>query len=193
MDKIQVCHVSKNYGNKKVLEDLTLTFNKGHLYCLMGASGIGKTTLLRLLLGLEKPDEGSILGMPSKIAAVFQEDRLCESFHVLANIQLGTGSSVPLDHIQNCLDQLGIGETLYTPVHTLSGGMKRRVALARALLAKSECLILDEPFKGLDEELKSKIYSILPSYWVNKTVILVTHDRKEAECLQGEIIEFPLS
>ena len=116
---------------------------------LMGPSGIGKTTLLLLLLGLVSPDSGEITGLPEKVSVIFQEDRLCEDFSALSNVAmvLPRGGEETASAL---LKALGLEEAMRQPVHTLSGGMKRRVAIARGLAADSPLLLMDEPFKGLD-------------------------------------------
>ncbi len=145
----------------------------------MGPCGCGKTTLLNLLMGLIKPDHGSIR-MPSgwKISAVFQENRLLDQMTAAANVALV--SRVKREEIEQLLLRLGIDEeSLGHPVSTFSGGMKRRVALARALLADFDVLFLDEPYKGLDVETRKNVMEIVGEYTQGKTVLLVTHDSEE--------------
>ncbi len=170
---IEVRNVSKAYGDKQVLSGYSRVFEEGRLQRIEGPSGWGKSTLLRLIMGLEAPDAGEILGVPEKIACVFQEDRLCEPFSALANVCI-TGASP--EAAAECLSFLGLGADVHSKVSSLSGGMKRRVALARALLAESDLLVLDEPFKGLDAENRARAREAIERYAAGKTILLVNHE-----------------
>ena len=150
-NEIRINALSKAFGEKQILSNLSFTFKKGDITCLMGASGSGKTTLLRILLGLERADEGAIEGLEKPVICLFQEDRLFEDFSLLANIR-AAAPHASNEEILSHLTYLGLGNESKRPVRTLSGGMKRRVALVRAVLAPSKTLLLDEPFKGLDAE-----------------------------------------
>ncbi len=181
-------HVSKSYGELSVLRDLSLRFPERETTCLMGPSGCGKTTLLRLLMGLEKCDAGEITGVPERISAVFQEDRLCLPFSAAANIRLVTGRRVPVKEIRALLALLGLEEAGDKRVEDFSGGMRRRVAIARCLLAEGPLVLLDEPFKGLDGELRRDVAGIVRRYTAGRTVILVTHEEEDAAALGGQIL-----
>ena len=176
---LEAIQLSKSFDGKAVLVNFSARLEKGRKYCLMGASGSGKTTLVNLLLGLIKPDSGSIRRAPDmKMSAVFQEDRLLEQMTAAANIALV--SKAPNRQIEQLLMELGIAsESLPQPVATYSGGMKRRVALARALLAEYDVLFLDEPYKGLDEDTRRRVMRIVEQHTQGKTVLLITHDREE--------------
>ena len=138
---ITLQNVSKSFGDKQVLEGFSHTFPQGELTCVMGPSGCGKTTLLSLLLGLEAPDSGEILGMEGqKLSAVFQEDRLCENTTPVSNIRL-VNPSLSKAEAQGMLRDLVLEGSLGQPVRTLSGGMKRRVAILRALAADYDVLL----------------------------------------------------
>ena len=147
----------------------------------VGPSGYGKTTLLRIIAGLEKPDAGSVEGVPEQIGFVFQEDRLCEDFSAVSNVRLVTGKNMPKEEI--------VRHSLDKPVREYSGGMKRRVAIVRAVCYPAELLILDEPFKGLDEKLRMEVISYIRKYAKGKTVLCVTHEPEDAERLGGKNIE----
>jgi NitT/TauT family transport system ATP-binding protein len=188
MNDLKFTNVTKSFGDKAVLSGFSHIFEKGSRTCIMGASGVGKTTLLNLVLGLEKADSGVISGIPDDVSAVFQEDRLSESFSAVANIIAVTGKSVSESEIVNCLSELGLQGSERKPVSELSGGMKRRVAIARALLKKSELIVLDEPFKGLDEEIKLKTISVILEYTKGKTLLVATHDPNDANLLDAEIL-----
>ena len=180
-----VSHITKAYGEKTVLEDLSLTFESGGRYRICGPSGRGKTTLLRLILGLEAPDAGSITGVPRRKAAVFQENRLCPGLSVLGNIRAVVGRRVPEGEILVLLDRLGLADSARLPAGSLSGGMARRAALARALLYRGELLTLDEPFTGLDEENRLAAAEAIRAHAAGKTVLLVTHRQEDAALLHA--------
>ncbi len=183
MNDIVIRSLKKRYGDKTVFENLNLTLPVARTTAILAPSGYGKTTLLRLLLGLEKPDGGEILGLSGHVfSAVFQEDRLCESFSAAANLRLGA-PGLPDAVIQKALQDFGLEHVGNQPVSSFSGGMKRRIALLRGLLAPSDFLILDEPFHGLDEALKKQVIRKTKEACSNKTVLLITHDPAEAEQL----------
>ena len=189
MNDIVLSGVSKAFEGKEVLSCVSVKIAVGETVCIRGHSGIGKTTLLRIIAGLTAPDSGEVSGVPEKIAFVFQEDRLCEDFSAVSNVRLVTGRSMPAETILQHLAELELSESAMLPVRDLSGGMKRRVALARAICAVPELLILDEPFKGLDSGLKQKVIAYIKKHTAGKTVICVTHDPAEAEQMGGRIID----
>jgi NitT/TauT family transport system ATP-binding protein len=189
---IELIHISKRFDDHVVFDDLNMTFSEGEIHCLMGTSGSGKTTLLQLLMALEKPDTGEIRGMRGKkIAAVFQEDRLIEHFDAMRNIQLVCDKQISEQRIEKELKQVGIEDYADKTVNNFSGGMRRRVAIVRAVLANSDIILLDEPFKGLDELLKNQVIDYVKQKTVGKTVILVTHDKEEAQRLQAHMLFLP--
>lgn len=181
-------NINKAFGEKKVISDLSLKLEYGKRYCIMGASGSGKTTLLNIILGLQRADSGTLSGVPKHVSAVFQEDRLCEPYSALANVLAVTGKAVPEAEIIAMLGALGLEGSEREPVNKLSGGMRRRVALARAILAKSELIILDEPFKGLDDQTREAVISVLLAHTAGKTLIVATHDVRDAEALSAEVL-----
>ena len=189
MSDIVLSKVTKRFAENTVLLDRSFCFREGRISCVMGPSGAGKTTLLLLISGLLKANSGEISGVPERIGFVFQEDRLCEDFNAAANVRLVTGRSVKPQEIREALLGLGLPEdSLSQPVSEFSGGMKRRVAIARAILFAPDLLLMDEPFKGLDEELRRKVMDEIKIQFRGKTVILVTHDPEEAAYLGGDVI-----
>ena len=178
---LEAVNVSKSFDGREVLRHFSVKLEDGGRYCLMGPSGCGKTTLLNLMMGLLKPDSGAIR-MPAgtKLSAVFQENRLLDQMTAAANVALV--SPAPRAQIEALLLQLGLDEeSLTLPVSAFSGGMKRRVALCRALLAEFDILFLDEPYKGLDEETRARVMALVNERTRGKTVLLVTHDREETD------------
>ena len=189
---MRVVNLNKRYGDKVVFRDFSAGFAQGKITAIMGPSGCGKTTLLRLLLGLETPDSGEILLPSGKTVAVFQEDRLSEPLSAVANIRL-VCPDMTRTAARDLLLALGFKEEdCGKPVSTLSGGMRRRVAIARALAVNADTVILDEPFSALDAETKQTVMTLLKQRLAEKTVLLVTHDEREAQNFADEIFFFPL-
>jgi len=178
---IEIKDLCKAFDGKVVLNHFQLRLEAGQRYALMGASGSGKTTLLNLLMGLEKPDSGHIIAPQGmKISAVFQENRLLEGMTPAANIRLV--AAVATDQIHQVLLSMGIEQdSLNQPVRTYSGGMKRRVAIARALLSDYDLLLLDEPYKGLDEETRQQVIAVVERMSQGKTVLMVTHNPEDVQ------------
>jgi len=178
--------LSAAYDGKTVIENLTGRIPAGQVTCLEGKSGAGKTTLLRVILGRLKPAGGCISGNGMRFSAVFQEDRLLENLTAAANVRFVTGDSRSDAEISLTLSELGLESASDKPVREYSGGMKRRVAIARALLAEHDCLILDEPFKGLDPDTRERVAGVIRAREAGRTVILVTHDGEEARLMGAE-------
>ena len=191
-EKIQVSHLWKSYGNQNVLTDVSLNLNPGTVYCLLGPSGCGKTTFLRLIMNLEAPRQGSIRGLTGqKISAVFQEDRLFDFLSPLKNVRLACEKSASSSELQRFLEQFLEADALSKPVSQLSGGMKRRAAIARALAAPSDLIIMDEPFTGLDEATRDHVIHLIQKYLCGRTLLLVTHQEEDVEKLKGTMIRLP--
>jgi NitT/TauT family transport system ATP-binding protein len=186
---IQLINLTKRFEDKTVLDNLTITFAEDRISCLMSASGQGKTTIANLIMGLLRPDAGEIRGCKGKkITAVFQEDRLIEHWDADKNIRLVCDKSVTSEQIKQELNMVGIIDYKKKSVSSFSGGMRRRVALVRALLAKGDIVILDEPFKGLDEALKMQVIEYVKYKTKGRTVIVITHDKMDAKLLEADLI-----
>lgn len=185
---IRVDNVSKSYGDKHVLSNVSCEFEDGKIYCIMGESGVGKTTLIRLIMGLEKPDEGYI-SSSKQFAAAFQEDRLLEDRDAVDNVMfvLKNGGSKSREQTEQYLSELLPEDRLHIRVDSLSGGMRRRVAVARAMLSDRNTIILDEPFTGLDDETKKTVINFIKKWQNNRTVIVVTHSYTDSEMLGADI------
>lgn len=190
---IVIRNLTKSFNGLLVLNGLNLELISGNTYCLMGASGTGKTTFLRILLGLEQPDGGTVTaeGCPDAehcMAAVFQEDRLCESFSALDNVLLTAGRNLKRETAYRELCRLLPEESVTRPVSTLSGGMKRRVAILRALLSPSRAVLMDEPFTGLDEDTKQIVIDYIKEKTKDKLLVVVTHQEDDVAALGGCLI-----
>ena len=184
---LELINICKNFGENKVLENVSMAINEG-ITCIMGPSGRGKTTLAYIIAGLVKADSGEVKGL-KKISLMFQEDRLLEWETAVSNVLFVTKSARDnIERAKELLTQAGLAESLYKKASELSGGMKRRVCLCRALIAEYDLLILDEPFKGLDSGIKPSIMTMLKEHTAGKTVICITHDPVEAEFLGGELV-----
>lgn len=176
---MRICfeHVYKRF-DRAVLEDCTLHFADGRTTALIGESGRGKTTVLRLLAGLELPDAG-IVRTEGRVALLFQEPRLFPALTALENVRLVLPSHDPAE----ARELLGL--CLASPLAdkrpaAMSGGERQRTALARMLAFGGDILLLDEPFSALDAETKAQIIANLQPHLVGKTVVLVTHHADEA-------------
>lgn len=140
MQDIIVSELTKSFGNHKVIDKLSLTFKSGEISCIMGPSGGGKTTLLHILMGLLSYENGSITGVPLLKSAVFQEDRLCKNISAISNVRFVCDKKVEDEQIISHFNSIGLIGGLSKPVSEFSGGMKRRVALVRAIFAESDIL-----------------------------------------------------
>ena len=180
MNDIRMEHIDKRFGPKTVLRDFSARFPIGQATCIMGSSGCGKTTLLRVLLGLEQPDAGRILGRPERMGAVFQEDRLLEGFSPLANIRLVTGRKISRQVIQAHLEELGLGVAFGTRSPPSAAGCNAGWPLPGPLLYDPPLLALDEAFKGLDADTRLRAMEYVRAHSQGRTLVIVTHDPQEA-------------
>lgn len=193
---VDIKDLSFNYGEKEVLSHFNLRVRKGERLCIKAPSGFGKTTLLRLICGLEKPQSGSVEIPPAtKISVVFQEDRLLPWLSVEKNLLFvmeNADEALAKKWAEECLSAVELAEEAKSFPAALSGGMARRAALARALAAEWDLLLLDEPFSGIDQAKKEKIASFMRRQFEGKTVILVSHDPEDAKLLGAETVELDL-
>lgn len=180
--------ICKSFGNNTVLSDFSHEFKSGAVTAVLGKSGCGKSTLLDILMGIQQPDSGNVIRGSELLSALFQENRLCENLTASANIRLVTGKRISKPQISSELASVGLEGSENSPARTLSGGMKRRVALLRALLAEYDILFLDEPFKGLDEDTKRLVMNYCKEKISGKTTVFVTHNEDECEFLADEVV-----
>lgn len=184
---IEIRNLRKSFDGKQVLTGFSCDLPEQGVIALMGASGIGKSTLMNILLGLVKPDSGEIRGTENlRFSAVFQEDRLMEQLSARENLRLTTGQTDA--RISGALRALGLNPDEKAEVRTYSGGMKRRVALARGALFAADVLLLDEPFRGLDERTRDQAIEFLLKEWAGRLILLVTHDMDEARLMGADYI-----
>lgn len=188
---ITISNLTKRYDGKPVLQNVSAILAEGQTTVLMGTSGAGKTTLGKILLGLERQDAGTIEGLSGKrLSAVFQENRLCEQLTGLGNIRLVLKQKPERQELLRHFEEVELYEDdAKKPVHFLSGGQKRRIAILRAVLAESDFICLDEPFQGMDQDTKEKTMAYVKHAIAGKTVLLITHDRQDAEYFGGARIE----
>lgn len=182
-------HLTKQFGEKTLFRDLCLTVDGPAV--LWAPSGWGKTTLLRILMGLEPPASGRVQGV-GRVAAVFQEDRLCPQLTAVQNVTLVLPGSAEQykEQIKVDFQQLGMDAAALTlPAGRLSGGQKRRAALLRALWAPSDTLLLDEPFTGMDPDTLAAAAALLRQRCGEKPALLATHDREAIRLLGWPVLE----
>lgn len=175
--------VSKHYGEQAVLNNFECTLPKGKTVCLCGQSGCGKTTLLRLISGLETDDENKMVKPDIKISMVFQDDNLFPWLTSAQNITL-VNESADVEKYLNDMELHNVGKKY---PDELSGGMRRRVSIARAFAFGGDLFLLDEPFKGLDWQTKLPILQLTAKNLHGKTAVFVTHDLREAAALADEV------
>ena len=207
--KLAIDNVSKSFqsasGNVLALDHVSLQVDEGEFVCLVGASGCGKTTLLNIIAGLEKPDSGNVLADGRPITSpgrdrlvMFQESALFPWLDVFGNVLFGLKLKPNLtnkdrrDVAKYYLELVGLTRFERANIHELSGGMKQRVALARALAPNPRVLLMDEPFAALDALTREQLYGDLQRIWEErkKTIVFVTHNVREAACLGERVLLF---
>lgn len=178
---IELQNVSMRYGSKSVLSSLSLRLDAPGRYAVLGPSGCGKTTLLRLIAGLQKPTSGLVCVDPAaRMSVCFQEDRLLPWKTALENVALVLPDRNRMEIARMWLTRVGLGGECGALPASLSGGMKRRVALARALAVDAPILLLDEPFRALDEQAHRDMLALIEKQTDGRLCVLVTHDERDA-------------
>ena len=200
---IEAKNLWKSYGNNVVLEKLNVSVNAGEFITMVGTSGCGKSTFLKMLLGMEQPSTGKLLLNGSAIpnepdqsrGIVFQQYSVFPHLTVLENVLIarefehspllgklfGKQKTIFKDEAKALLESVGLGAALFKYPHELSGGMKQRLAIAQALIRKPKILLLDEPFGALDPGIRADMHQLILKLWREHqlTVFMVTHDLKE--------------
>src|SRR5437773_4485394 len=207
--KLSIENVSKCFrsasGNVLALDGVSLNVAEGEFVCLVGASGCGKSTLLNIIAGLEKPDGGTVLadgkavtGPGRERLVMFQEPALFPWLDVFGNVLFPLKLKPNLtnkdrhDVAKYYLELVGLSRFERANIHELSGGMKQRVSLARALAPNPRVLLMDEPFAALDALTREQLYGDLQRIWKErkKTIVFVTHNVREAACLGERVLLF---
>lgn len=192
---LKMTDISFSFEKKQIVDHLSLSLEKGEILAVMGPSGCGKTTLLGLIAGLLKPQAGTIECSFEKISYVFQEPRLFPWLTVQENLLAVTDSKAESSKqsVAECLAFVGLADCADKYPHELSGGMKIRVSLARALLYGGDLFLLDEPFAALDEELRKMLSQKLRSYLHSHkaSAILVTHNAEDAAIIADRVLTLP--
>ena len=174
---LKILNVTKKFDNRVILENFSYSFDSNGFYVIIGESGIGKTTLLRMIAGLDKDYDGTIIGGGiENCSFMFQEYRLFPALNAIQNVLLAKEGGAP-DEAESLLSQLGFkSEDMRKKPRQLSGGMKQRVAFARAIMRQSSILLLDEPTKELDSDTANNMLKIINDEAKRRLVVIVTHD-----------------
>jgi sulfonate transport system ATP-binding protein len=185
----QLHMVRRVFGERAVLDGFEMTLRSAEFVAVLGASGTGKTTLLRLLSGLDRADDG-VVRVARRRSVVFQEPRLVPAKRVWQNVVLGRYGAVARRQAVAALTEVGLADHVDAWPKTLSGGEAQRVALARALVQEPDLLLLDEPFASLDALTRIKMHDLVSQLWQRHrpAVVLVTHDVDEAILLADRVI-----
>src|SRR5437762_3825317 len=207
--KLAINNVSKSFqsasGKVLALDRVSLNVAEAEFVCLVGASGCGKSTLLNIIAGLEKPDSGEVLADGKPVTApgrerlvMFQEPALFPWLDVIGNVLFGLNLKPNLTNkdrrqvAKYYLELVGLSRFEHANIHELSGGMKQRVSLARALAPNPRVLLMDEPFAALDALTREQLYGDIQEIWRarRKTIVFVTHNVREAACLGDRVLVF---
>lgn len=200
---IQVENLSVSFGSNKILSDLNINFESNKIYCILGKSGTGKTTLLRSIAGLLKPSEGKVLyegkQITKPIKNIFMMHQNYTNFqwkncmeNVLFPIKLNRKATNE-DYIEatKLLVGVGLGDHVKKYPEQLSGGQKQRLSLARVLMSKPEVILMDEPLSALDDKTREEMQDLIMSFQkeTKSTIIMITHSKSDADKMADHIIQ----
>ncbi len=188
--KLELCNIVKSFGNTRVLDDISVTVPEGGTLIITGASGVGKTTLVSIILGILKPDSGSVTPGSYRCSPVFQEDRLIENLSPADNIKI-ICPSLDRETIVSELSKVLPPDAADKPVSELSGGMKRRTAVVRACLHDSDILVMDEPLSGLDSKNRQNMLQYISVHRQNRILVITAHE-DHYEDLFADAVVLPL-
>lgn len=188
---MQITNLTKRFGKKLLFENLSFTVPENGIIAINGESGKGKTTLFRIIAGLDKKYSGNIdYGNIKKISYVFQEPRLLPASTTLENVALPLGNTPEAkEKAKEYLTKVGLENDLNTYPDELSGGMKMRAAIARALAYDGDILLLDEAFNGIDKDMATVIMDLIKDYAETRPVLVITHIREHLDYLGCKTIE----
>ena len=191
---LKIKNLYKSFGNKVIFENFSYEFDERGIYVIKGDSGIGKTTLLRIISGLDKNFKGDLIGGGvENVSFCFQEYRLFDALNALENItkiSFQTESEDDITASKNILSRLGFLSSDYTLLpRELSGGMKQRVSFARAVMKDSPILILDEPTKEVDSKIREEMKKIIVEAARDRLVLIVTHNEDDVSGLNASVIK----
>lgn len=186
---LELKNVSLSYGDLRVLRGVSLRLDPGERIAVMGLSGCGKTSLLRVIAGLQSPDSGTVKLAARRLSFVFQEPRLLPWLTAEGNVRLVLPDAHQSEDAAAWLSRFGLSDAAGKLPAELSGGMQQLVSLARALVCTPDLLLLDEPFKALDAAAKQNAIAAV-SDGTDAAIILVTHDACEAEALGCRVMDF---
>ena len=186
---IHLDNITLVYGGQPVLRSCAIQMQPGERVALMGPSGCGKTSLLNIIAGLQ---EGSgTAEVNGTVSYAFQEPALFPWLTAVENINVVLrDSAASLPRAEKWLAAVGLADCAGKYPHQLSGGQKQRVAIARALAFGGDILLLDEPFKGLDEDTRRRVAALIDEAWQGRTLLLATHDPQEAELLECRVLQY---
>ncbi|MBE6673707.1 MAG: ATP-binding cassette domain-containing protein [Ruminococcaceae bacterium] len=185
---MEIKNLCKAFDDKIIFDNFSCVIPDGKVTFIIGSSGSGKTTLLRILAGLDDKFTGEIINITNSKSIVFQEPRLFPYLSVAENIKIVRNDDEP-DELKEILKIVELTDDAFLLPSELSGGMKMRVSLARALYYNADLMLMDEPFSALDEELKNRMLPKIFAKLQGKTVIIISHDMKDVDLYSDHIID----
>lgn len=182
---LKLKNIEKNFGSEEIISNFNMDIESGEFISILGSSGCGKTTMLRIIAGLLPPESGKIIRHCERIGFVFQDDRLVPWKSVLRNVSMVSDSEKAMKYLK----AVGLSNSVGKYPFQLSGGMRRRVNIARAMAYEPDIILMDEPFSSLDVVTREKIMNLISDIWNREkiSILMVTHDPFEAAALSTRI------